>query len=197
RSNQTSEANASDTDADAPRRASNGDGNPTGADEDPKSGGSKEQNRQEENGQGVPAEPTLFDSWSGFDQPPNSNGSSRRSTGAPEPNTRRRKRDDLTDEQTSDVTRIVAAWVDAYRAAHTGVQPSVSKKGRAAREIRALISAGNDPARVLAAAESAARRGYATVETELGQLSNGNGRARVHVPYQNPSDTSAYHGTLR
>ncbi|MGH3923588.1 MAG: HTH domain-containing protein, partial [Pseudonocardiaceae bacterium] len=44
RSNQTSEANASDTDADAPRRASNGDGNPTGADEDPKSGGSKDQN---------------------------------------------------------------------------------------------------------------------------------------------------------
>lgn len=78
--------------------------------------------------------------------------------------------------------RIVRAWVDAYREA--GIEPTANKRGQAAREIKALLVAGNDPERVMAAAVAAARAGFATIEQQLARLYAPNGRR--------PGSTSGY-----
>lgn len=135
-----------------------------------------------------------FTSWPGLDQetrregqdprtPRLENGSSAnggsRGSGMKVKRTRRSSsRAELPPEQAAAVAERVAAWVDAYRDAHAGVEPTQNKRGQAAREIRALIVAGNSPDRVLHAARSAGRAGFATVEQQLARMTSTNGGSR-------------------
>lgn len=94
---------------------------------------------------------------------------------------RAKRSSQLPPDQAAAVRDTVAAWVDAYRDTHAGVEPSGPRKGQAGREIRALIVAGNDPVRVLHAARAAGRAGFATVEQELARMTGppGNGHRRM------------------
>lgn len=64
---------------------------------------------------------------------------------------------------------IVAAWTDAMRA--NNVSPTNGMRGQVGRLARELLDSGNDPKRVLTAAEAAGRKGYATIDRELAALS--------------------------
>lgn len=66
---------------------------------------------------------------------------------------------------------IVGAWTEAFEG--NGTKPSASMKGQVGRLAAELITAGNDPAKVLAAAQAAGTKGFATIDRELGAL---NGR---------------------
>lgn len=63
---------------------------------------------------------------------------------------------------------VVAAWVDACRRV-TGAEPSRGQLGQVGKLARELLAA-NDPALVLAAADSAGGRGFATIDRELTAL---------------------------
>lgn len=64
--------------------------------------------------------------------------------------------------------QVVAAWVDAYKV--NRVRPSAQRVKQVGREAKELLAAGNDLAGVVAAAESAARQGYATIDREFSKL---------------------------
>lgn len=135
----------------------------------------------------------LFASWPDLDQeqgesqdprtPPFANGSSTngdsRGSNVKVKRTRRSSsRAPLPPDQAAAVASGVAGWVDDYRDGHGGTEPTEHKRGQAAREIRALIVAGNPPDRVLHAARSAGRAGYATVEQQLARMTSTNGGSR-------------------
>lgn len=61
------------------------------------------------------------------------------------------------------------AWIDTYRV-ECAAEPTRQQISQVGRESRALLDAGNDPARVQAAVRSAAARGYATVTREFTSL---------------------------
>lgn len=84
----------------------------------------------------------------------------------------------LPPEQAAHVSSTVGSWVDTWRDTHSGTEPTSQRRAQAAREIRALIVAGNDPSRVLHAARSAARAGYATIEQQLVRMTSTNGSGR-------------------
>lgn len=65
---------------------------------------------------------------------------------------------------------VTAAWVDAYREAHQGVQPTKSVIKRVGACAKELIDAGNDPQRVVTAAQAAGRVGFATLDRELNRM---------------------------
>lgn len=91
---------------------------------------------------------------------------------------------------------VATAWIDTFRREHPGTVETNRQKLQAAREARNLIEAGNDPARVLAAAESAAAKGYSTVEREFTLLASRtpvkavSGDGFRHQPYRDadPAD---------
>lgn len=60
---------------------------------------------------------------------------------------------------------VVAAWVEACEA--NDVRPSAGQRSQVGRLAKELLAAGNDPARVLAAARAAAAKGFATIDREL------------------------------
>lgn len=135
----------------------------------------------------------LFASWPGLDQeqresqdprtprPENessTNGGSLGSNVKVKRTRRSSSRAPLPPDQAAAVAAGVAGWVDDYRDGHGGTEPTEHKRGQAAREIRALIVAGNPPDRVLHAARSAGRAGYATVEQQLARMTSTNGASR-------------------
>lgn len=137
-------------------------------------------------GQGVD---DLFASWSGLDQeqsedqdlaPPlarngaSSNGTSRGSGAGVTRTKRSSSRAALPPQQVEALASTIGAWADTWYDTH-GVNPTGQRRSQAAREIRALIVAGNDPARVLHAARAAARAGYATIEQQLVRMTSTSG----------------------
>ncbi|HET8661117.1 MAG TPA: hypothetical protein VFM55_19235 [Micromonosporaceae bacterium] len=60
---------------------------------------------------------------------------------------------------------VVGAWVDAVVA--NGVRPSPGQRGQVGQLAAQLLAAGNDPGLVLAAAQAAGAKGYATIDREL------------------------------
>lgn len=81
----------------------------------------------------------------------------------------------------------VGAWVDSYRAQHDA-EPTKRQIGQAAREIKALLDAGNPPPRVLHAAKTAGSHGFATIEREYRDLSARNPDTR-HTPRPSTTDS--------
>jgi hypothetical protein len=81
---------------------------------------------------------------------------------------------DVPDQPSPDGTPnagdVVAAWVQACTG--NGVQPSTSQRAQVGRQARELL-ATNAPDRVLAAAEQAGAKGYASIDRELTSM---NGR---------------------
>jgi hypothetical protein len=71
---------------------------------------------------------------------------------------------------------VVAAWTEAVEA--NGTRPSASMRGQVGRLAAELLTAGNDPAKVLAAAQAAGTKGYATIDRELGAMT-GRGRLKA------------------
>lgn len=69
---------------------------------------------------------------------------------------------------------IVGAWVEAMTA--NGVKPTAGMRGQVGKLATELLNAGNDPAKVLAAAQAAGTKGFATVDRELGALSGRRGK---------------------
>lgn len=67
---------------------------------------------------------------------------------------------DLASAQT-----ITAAWIDAVRA--NAAEPSGGQIGQVAKLAKELLDKGNDPHRVLSAAESAGRKGFPSIDREL------------------------------
>lgn len=63
---------------------------------------------------------------------------------------------------------IVAAWTDAFEA--NGAKPTAGMRGQVGRLAGELLGAGNDPDKVLAAAQAAGTKGYSTIDRELGAL---------------------------
>jgi len=70
-------------------------------------------------------------------------------------------------EQTVEINagHIMAAWVEAYTA--TGRQPTKDQRGKAAKDARQLLDAGNDPALVLSLAKAAGAKCRPTIANEL------------------------------
>lgn len=159
----TPEANASGSDADAPCQGRAGQGAEDG---------------------GVVDQPLdLFHDW-GSDQehPPDEHNSIKNggSRGVGERVTRSKRscsRTELPPEQTAAIAELVPEFVDTWQDTH-GVRPTTARKGQAAREIKQLIVAGNDPTRVRHAVRSAARAGYATIEQQLIRMTSANGGSR-------------------
>ncbi|MGH3779976.1 MAG: helix-turn-helix domain-containing protein [Pseudonocardiaceae bacterium] len=92
--------------------------------------------------------------------------------------TRSRTKTSQDEQGASSARDVVAAWVDAFKA--NGVKPSQQRIKQVGREAKALIEAGNPVAGVVAAARSAASRGFATVDQEFSLLAaraSGNARA--------------------
>lgn len=90
---------------------------------------------------------------------------------------------------------VVTAWLDAWATARTG-KPTINQRKQVGREARALIEAGNDPGTVIAAAQSCARKGFATLVREHAAITDRDqSRSRAaggYVgPWMNP-DRSAY-----
>jgi DNA-binding Lrp family transcriptional regulator len=83
----------------------------------------------------------------------------------------------------------VAAWCDAYGETHDA-KPTSRQTGQVARESRQLLEAGNPPERVVFAARSAGRRGFATVGTEYNNLSKRRDVPQPDAPPR-PSTTDA------
>ena len=73
------------------------------------------------------------------------------------------------DTEPTNASAVVAAWVEAITT--TGTKPSGSMRNQVGRLARELLTAGNDPAKVLAAARAAGTKGFATIDRELGALS--------------------------
>jgi hypothetical protein len=71
---------------------------------------------------------------------------------------------------------IVGAWTEAFEA--NGTKPSAGMRGQVGRLAAELITAGNDPAKVLAAAQAAGAKGFATIDRELGAMT-GRGRLKA------------------
>lgn len=63
---------------------------------------------------------------------------------------------------------VTAAWVEATKA--NGVTPSKGQVGQVARTAKELLTAGNDPGLVMAAAQDAATSGYAAIDRSLTRL---------------------------
>lgn len=175
-SNHASEASASGTNAGA-SRAGRGPG--------------EDQSAAEEGLEGLGDDPSS--SKLGFEEKINSNGNGQEQTPTPvggsagnersrgnsgKVNGTKRSSSTLPPEQAEHVQRAVGEFVDAYRAAHASVEPSANLRGRAGREIRALIVAGNDPRRVVHAARMAGRAGYAAVEQQLARMTSTTGSSR-------------------
>ncbi len=76
--------------------------------------------------------------------------------------------DDLAEVTAQHVTGV---WIDAIR--ETGTEPTKTLIGQASRAARELLTAGNDPQRVLEAARSSGRAGYATIAQHMARM-NGN-----------------------
>jgi hypothetical protein len=94
---------------------------------------------------------------------------------------------------------VVKAWCDTWASVRTA-KPTRHQTNQVGREANSLLEAGNDPGSVIAAAQSAARRGFSGVVRELSSISNvtqQSGRAvGSHVPYRNPTDPNAYDADL-
>ncbi len=71
---------------------------------------------------------------------------------------------------------VVAAWVEAFEV--NGARPSGGMRNQVGRLARELLGAGNDPAKVLAAARAAGTKGFATIDRELGAMT-GRGRLKA------------------
>lgn len=74
---------------------------------------------------------------------------------------------------------VVGSWVDAVKAA-TGASPSRGQIGQVGKLAKELLEK-NDPQRVVAAAEAAGRKGFATIDRELTSML-GIGRANGQRP---------------
>jgi len=77
---------------------------------------------------------------------------------------------------------VVAAWTDACIA--NDVRPTAAQRAQVGRLARELLTDGNAPARVLAAAAQAGARGYVTIDRELTVMA---GRAPTNTP-PDPAD---------
>lgn len=82
---------------------------------------------------------------------------------------------------------VVAVWVAAYTS--NGIEPTTQQRGRVGRTARELLSARNDPFKVLEAAKSAGVKGYATIDTEMGSL---NGRTWTKQSRQADQDATEW-----
>jgi hypothetical protein len=133
---------------------------------------------------------TLFASWQGLfpDNPANDPASTDASADKPDPNaggppdapTRASHQNSAGADRVTAQT-VVAAWVDAYRGARGDVRPTRGQIGQASRAAKECLAAGNDPARVMAAAEAAGRAGYPTIERQLAMMTAPPGGGR-HAP---------------
>lgn len=71
---------------------------------------------------------------------------------------------------------VAGAWVEAMN--ESGTKPTSGMRGQVGKLAKELLDAGNDPLRVLAAAQQAGRAGYATIDRELAVM---NGRRPAAV----------------
>lgn len=71
---------------------------------------------------------------------------------------------------------IVGAWTEAFEA--NGTRPSAGMRGQVGRLAAELLTAGNNPTKVLAAAQAAGTKGFATIDRELGAMT-GRGRLKA------------------
>jgi hypothetical protein len=78
------------------------------------------------------------------------------------------ERKDLAQANAGDA---VAAWCDAFNAAHDA-KPTARQIGQVGRESRQLLEAGNPPERVMVAAKAAGERGFPTVERQYRDLAS-------------------------
>ena len=71
---------------------------------------------------------------------------------------------------TSEITaqHVMAAWAEAFTA--TGKRPTKDQRGKASKDARQLLDAGNDPATVLALAKAAGAKCRATITNEMAAL---------------------------
>jgi hypothetical protein len=149
----------------------------------------------------APAAPTapavdLFTSWPGSQDPDSEDQNqtpedqNQNTAGSDHHDGRAR---DERDARVTHAGHVTAAWVDAFTAGRSGVQPTRSQRGRASQIARELLEAGNDADRVLEAARVAGAAGYPTIDRQLAMMTGPctNGR-NGHVPYQNPTDPSLY-----
>lgn len=89
-------------------------------------------------------------------------------TPAPATSTERTALRAASDEPEPNAGTITAAWVDAIT--ETGTRPTGGMRGQVGRTVKELLTAGNDPQRVLDAARVAGTKGFATVDRELAAL---------------------------
>ncbi|MFI6296734.1 hypothetical protein ACIBEJ_34450 [Nonomuraea sp. NPDC050790] len=77
-----------------------------------------------------------------------------------------------TGDEPLNAKAVVAAWVESAQA-RTGDRPANSLIGQVGRQAKQLIDEGKDPARLMAAASEAGRKGYADLGRELLRINAG------------------------
>lgn len=85
--------------------------------------------------------------------------------------------DESPEPGTVSAADVVRAWVDAANS--NEFKPTAGMRNQVGKLGKELLADGNDPFRVIAAAEAAGRAGYATIDRELAKLS---GRAVSQIP---------------
>lgn len=146
-----------------------------------------------------PAAEHLFASEAGFNPPPNGtfppggtrNGSPPKSSPPRKPRTRA----STQEAPPPNAQPVVGAWIDEFRAARNGAQPTQPQIKRAGRCARELLDAGNDLDRVMEAARRAGQGGWPSIDTEFARMTaprNGSNGRNGHTPYQQTATEADY-----
>ena len=89
-----------------------------------------------------------------------------------------------TSPEPSDINAgtVVGAWVEAIQA--NGIKPSSGQRGQVGKLAAELLSAGNDPQKVLDAAQVAGAKGWATIDRELTVLASQAQKPQQKLSYE-------------